>query len=191
MKQLSIKRISEITASGIPLFESPAEDISFENLLNVEELQTTLLKIGGKQYFVQVLEILSLKNSFNELADDEIIEHLNKMAAWQYTLITALSDIRYDLKIEKLDYESWRANIGEQLRNTLGEKRPSNDRIHALIKNKYPDITKMKLEKIYKLESLVDTTASIFEILKLRNETLRSILRSRDLKKGKGSGVGI
>jgi hypothetical protein len=186
MKNLPIRRIGDFKS-----LETQESSISFEELLLEPALNTTLLRLGGKDYFVEILNILSLKSNFNELSEDEINIHLEKMASWQYTLVSAMAELKYDLKVMKLDYDYWRGNLIEQLRMTSGESKPSNERMNNLLMNKYPDVIKLKLEKIYKLESIVEKTSNIYDILRLRNETLRSVLRSRDFKKGKGSSNAV
>lgn len=161
------------------------ETVTIDSLLIEPVLETTLIRIGGKDYFVKILDILTKPKQFSEWSDNEISDNLEKIAAYQYTLLIAYGELNLELKEKKLNFEIWKAQNSEPIRNTSGDRKISRERVNALMMNKHQSTYETYSLKIFSLENLVFKTQTLMDILKQRNETLRSLLRSRDIKKGK------
>lgn len=164
--------------------------VSFQELLSDPTLNNILIKIGGRDYLVEILDIISFNKDFNELSDDLISEHLEKMAAWQFTIISAKSELEVELKTKKLEFNLWKNNIYRSFEKKDFESKLTDKKLDRLLIENHEVLFKEKQLEIYELESLDSQIYHIFEILKQRNETLRSILRRRDFKQGKASGSG-
>lgn len=168
----------------------PLKELNSQNLIDInsllEKIKTVSIKIEGKEYLVDFSSIISFKN-FNELSDLKLEESLEKISSWLFTLVNSIVQLRSELKSLKRKYKNWELSLINA--SKVYGKSVSNSNLIYQDSN-FKD-NEIRMSEIDSTESTLELMEDLYEILKQRNETLRSLLKRRsETKFGKGREQG-
>jgi len=162
----------------------------FSNV-NVAKL---LILIAGKKYVVDLENLLQFSKEVSDISDKQLDNTLEKITAWLYTLISANISVKKIKKKEVREVENWKAKKINEVRSIVAERNPNDTRLfrEVLLNIHYKEQYDVFITEIDNLDEMIEKMDKLYEILKIRNENLRTIIRNRrEIKGGHGREQGI
>jgi hypothetical protein len=166
----------------------------FDSLFSNVNIVKLLILIAGKKYVVNLENLLRFSKEVSNVSDVELDNTLEKITAWLYTLISANISVKKIKKKHIREVESWKAKKINEVRSLVVERNPNDTRIfrEVLLNADYKTQYESYITEIDDLEEMTEKMDKLYEILKIRNENLRTIIRNRrELKGGHGRDQGV
>lgn len=153
-----------------------------------------LILIAGKKYVVNLENLLRFSKEVSNVSDNELDNTLEKITSWLYTLISANISVKRIKKRQVRDIENWKSQRISEARSIVAERNPNDTRLfrEVLLNIDHKKQYEFYVNQIDELDEMIDKMDKLYEILKIRNENLRTIIRNRrELKGGHGRDQSI
>lgn len=170
------------------------EETSLESVFSNVSVAKILLIIGGREYVVDIENMLSFGKDITDVSDIELDGSLEKISSWLHTLISAVVEVKKLKKKQHRILERWKAKKIREFRLRNFEKDPNDTRClrEALLDDNNNKEYEELMDEIDEFDAMAEKMEKLYEILSKRNDTLRTLLvNRRETKGGRGREYSI
>ncbi len=104
-------------------------------------------KINNKVFKKTVDDLLTFdKENLDEISDKELDRALDQVSYWRFTFMAAASELEHKLNEIEREFNAWFAEVSEEARNKIYEKRKEIKKRDNIPNNWFGSITKQEIE---------------------------------------------
>lgn len=172
---------------------SNAANITIDAVFESLQVGSINLRLLGKDYKISIAELLYKTKNLSERDDNEIINIIDRIPAHLTTLLEAEMNYKILKKKFKIDFDKWMAEEKTRYRNSQMDHKSADTKILSslLADSTFAEQYQGKLNLMDNLDGDIEKLSGNRDILKIRLESLRSVLSQRREVKSRSLGATI